>query len=140
MLISLHYSKLCHRYIIINIIGLILLFKYLSFTAGYFLQKKLFAMSSLEVTFRNSLDEDSNIESWIDTASNFKNENSAELLSSNLKKNNVKVDKENIISRIYKGKKCKKKRKFVYRELSDTHGKIIDISSGGRTSSILKKN
>ncbi|OII74251.1 uncharacterized protein cubi_01095 [Cryptosporidium ubiquitum] len=93
-------------------------------------------MSLSEVAFKNSLDEDLNIELWIDAADNFKNESSAELFSSNL--NNLKVEKKNIVNRINKGRKLRNK-KVSYRKLPDTHDRSIDTSNSGRTSLILKK-
>lgn len=91
-----------------------------------------------EVTFRNSLDEDSNIESWIETAPNFKSENHVKRICSDLIKSNTKVDKKNILEGINK-KKSSKNKKVVHRRFPDNYDGTPDISGGGRASLILKK-
>ncbi|KAL5369636.1 hypothetical protein CPHLJ_3g2845 [Cryptosporidium parvum] len=95
-------------------------------------------MDLSEITFRNSLDEDLNIESWIDTTINFKNESLVEVSLLNSKKDKIKVDKKNIISKAIERKKFKKNKKAVNRKLSDNHKKDDDIISSGRTSLILR--
>lgn len=96
-------------------------------------------MIQSEITSRNSLHEDLNIESWIDTAPNFKNESLVELSLPNSKNDNIKADKNNIINKVNQGKRFKKTKKVVYRKLSDNNKKNTDISCSGRTSLILKK-
>ncbi|KAL3129101.1 Uncharacterized protein GY17_00002511 [Cryptosporidium hominis] len=95
-------------------------------------------MDLSEITFRNSLDEDLNIESWIDTTVNFNNESLLEVSFLNSKKDKIKVDKKNIISKAIERKKFKKNKKAVNRKLSDNRKKDDDIISSGRTSLILR--
>lgn len=92
-----------------------------------------------EVTFRNSLDEDLYIESWIEATHNFKSESSVKQICSDLTKINTKVDKKNIFNVINK-KRSSKNKKVVCRKLPDNYNVISDISGGGRASLILKKN
>ncbi|TRY52563.1 Uncharacterized protein CTYZ_00003005 [Cryptosporidium tyzzeri] len=95
-------------------------------------------MDLSEITFRNSLDEDLNIESWIGTTVNFNNESLVEVSLLNSKKDKIKVDKKNIICKAIERKKFKKNKKAVNRKLSDNHKKDDDIISSGRTSLILR--
>ncbi|KAK9173596.1 hypothetical protein CmeUKMEL1_11790 [Cryptosporidium meleagridis] len=97
-------------------------------------------MDLSEITFRNSLDEDLNIESWIDTTFSFKNELPVEVSLLNSKKDKIIVNKKNIISKAIEGKKFKMNKKAVNRKLSDNCKKNDDFISSGRTSLILRRS
>lgn len=99
-------------------------------------------MESSDIAFRNSIDEELNIESWISSTQNFVQKNDIGCPVSLDKKKGVgteyvKSDKRNLINVIAKSMKVKIKKKVSNRNIRDIRTDNVRTSLGGRASSIL---